>query len=180
MSFFCLPIVCGTRQWDKPYDPDPRLNSIYCPNCHNNSVGPVKRREFITLWFIPLFPIYWGKQLRCPICQWRQDFKNREQLQKVVNEQGNIHKGAGPMWHARDLYRSFGIADCGPITSKWKIFSRASIASGGGFGEFFFPFFNVSIGRGEVSVKQRYLYIFGSKSFFRIHISIFYSLLLVK
>lgn len=97
MSFFCLPVVCGTRQWDRPYDSNPQLNSIYCPNCHNNSVGPVKRREFITIWFVPLFPIYWGKQLRCPICQWRQDFKNREQLDKVLREQGNLQKGAPPV-----------------------------------------------------------------------------------
>ncbi|QLL32888.1 hypothetical protein HG536_0D04100 [Torulaspora globosa] len=88
MSFFCIPIVCGVTQWDKQYDP--QVYSIYCPNCHNYSVGPVKRREFISIWFIPLFPIYWGNQLRCPICQWRQDFKSREQLDRVVREQKNL------------------------------------------------------------------------------------------
>ncbi|QLG70381.1 hypothetical protein HG535_0A03200 [Zygotorulaspora mrakii] len=90
MSFVCIPIICGVKQWDTPYANDPKLNAIYCPNCHNRSVGPVKRKEFISIWFIPLFPIYWGKQLRCPICNWRQDFKNKAQLEKVLREQQNI------------------------------------------------------------------------------------------
>lgn len=59
-------------------------------------------------------------------------------------------------------------------------FSVAHLSHLGGFGEFFFSIFQRFYWEGVVSVKQRYLYIFGSKSFFRIHFSIFYSLLLVK
>ncbi|SCU84557.1 LADA_0D02388g1_1 [Lachancea dasiensis] len=91
MSF--VPIVFGKKDWDKEYEQSAQYNSLYCPNCHNYSVRPVKRREFIAFWFIPLFPIFFGKQLVCPVCNWRQDFKNEEQLQKVVREQANIQQG---------------------------------------------------------------------------------------
>lgn len=60
-------------------------------------MGPVKRKEFISIWFIPVFPIYWGKQLRCPICNWRQDFKNTDQLDKVVNEQQHVNHNVNPI-----------------------------------------------------------------------------------
>ncbi|CEP63821.1 uncharacterized protein LALA0_S09e03268g [Lachancea lanzarotensis] len=91
MSF--VPIVCGKKDWDKQYDQSTQYSSLYCPNCHNFNVHPVKRREFISIWFIPVFPIFIGKQLVCPTCNWRQDFKNDEQLQKVVREQQNIRQG---------------------------------------------------------------------------------------
>lgn len=96
MSF--VPIICGKTDWDKEYAQTAQYSSLYCPNCHNYSVRPLKRKEFIAIWFIPVFPIFWGKQLVCPICNWRQEFKNDEQLQKVVHEQNNIRqaKTGGP------------------------------------------------------------------------------------
>lgn len=84
--FFFLPLVCGFNSWDKPYkgtDAPP----IYCPHCHNYSVQPVKRREFFTVWFVPLVPLRWGNQLHCTICNWRQDFSSKDQLEKVINQQ---------------------------------------------------------------------------------------------
>ncbi|SCW03689.1 LAFE_0G16050g1_1 [Lachancea fermentati] len=91
MSF--VPIICGKRDWDVEYAQSQEYNAIYCPNCHNYKVRPVKRREFITIWFIPVMPFFWGKQLVCPICNWRQDFKSDEQLKKVLREQDNIRAG---------------------------------------------------------------------------------------
>ncbi|CCF59528.1 hypothetical protein KAFR_0H01180 [Kazachstania africana CBS 2517] len=88
--FMFIPIICGVKNWDSPYNTDPRYTGLYCPNCHNLSVEPVKRREFFQIWFIPIVPIYWGKQIRCSICNWRQDFKTDEELNKVVNEQQHI------------------------------------------------------------------------------------------
>ncbi|CAI1807773.1 hypothetical protein SEUBUCD646_0B00920 [Saccharomyces eubayanus] len=90
MSF--VPIVCGTRSFDSSYDSVPAHQNLYCPNCHNFSVCPIKRKEFFTVWFIPLLPVFWGKQLHCPICNWRQDFKNEEQLNKVIQEQQNMRQ----------------------------------------------------------------------------------------
>lgn len=102
---FCIPIVCGMNHYDSQYTPKSTTNkgeaelpplqpyqyqTLYCPHCHNNSVHPIKRKEFFTIWFIPLVPIYWGKQLRCNICNWAQDFKDEAQLRKVINEQQNV------------------------------------------------------------------------------------------
>lgn len=88
--FLFIPIFCGKQNYDSTYDSNPQHNSLYCPKCHNNSVSPIKRKEFFALYFIPIIPLYWGKQLRCSICDWRQDFKNESELEKVVNEQSNI------------------------------------------------------------------------------------------
>ncbi|CAR29620.1 hypothetical protein ZYGR_0AD03030 [Zygosaccharomyces rouxii] len=82
--FLCIPIVCGTHDWNKPYDNNPKHAGLFCPHCHNNSVSPIKRREFFTVWFIPLIPLHWGKQLHCNICGWRQDFSNDAQLQQML------------------------------------------------------------------------------------------------
>ncbi|AET41259.1 uncharacterized protein Ecym_7439 [Eremothecium cymbalariae DBVPG len=91
----CLPLFFGKRDWDKPYrkDPEGRYGHVYCPNCRNFSVGPVCRREFVTLCMVPLIPLYWGQQLRCGVCNWRQDFKNTEQLEKVLVEQTRLRGG---------------------------------------------------------------------------------------
>ncbi|CDR46464.1 CYFA0S23e01244g1_1 [Cyberlindnera fabianii] len=69
MSF--VPLICGTNNYDSNLSEYP--SDLQCPNCHNNSVHAIKRREFFTIWFIPLVPMYWGKQLACTICTWRQD-----------------------------------------------------------------------------------------------------------
>ncbi|CCC67645.1 hypothetical protein NCAS_0A10870 [Naumovozyma castellii] len=90
--FLFLPILCGISHFDKEYDQTPAHNNIYCPNCHNFSVRPIKRREFFAVYWVPIVPLYWGKQLHCPICNWRQDFKNQAELDKVLTEQNNIKR----------------------------------------------------------------------------------------
>lgn len=90
--FLFLPLICGMQHYDSNYDNNPEHNNLYCPNCHNFSVTPIKRKEFFAIYFVPIVPIYWGKQLHCSICNWRQDFKNTEQLNKVVIEQKNFRK----------------------------------------------------------------------------------------
>lgn len=93
--FMFLPLLIGKKEWNKPYkDYGANYHALYCPNCHNYSVSPVNRREFLTLIFIPFIPFYWGKQLRCATCGWHQDFKTHSQLEKVVMEQKNIREGA--------------------------------------------------------------------------------------
>ncbi|CAG59077.1 uncharacterized protein GVI51_F03817 [Nakaseomyces glabratus] len=87
--FLFIPLVCGLNSWDKPYT-KVQTAPLYCPHCHNYSVQPVKRRQFFSVWFIPLVPLHVGKQLHCNICNWRQDFHSKEQLEKVIAEQGNI------------------------------------------------------------------------------------------
>lgn len=85
--FLFIPLVCGVQNFDSNYDNNPEHQGLYCPKCHNFSVVPIKRREFFAFNFIPLIPLHWGKQLRCSICNWRQDFKSESDLQKVVDEQ---------------------------------------------------------------------------------------------
>ncbi|CCK71509.1 uncharacterized protein KNAG_0H00940 [Huiozyma naganishii CBS 8797] len=91
--FLFIPLICGAQNFDSNYDSNPAHQGLYCPKCHNFSVAPIKRKEFFTFWYIPIIPLYWGKQLRCNICNWRQDFKNEEELNRVVNEQKNFHNG---------------------------------------------------------------------------------------
>lgn len=100
MSFF---ILFGKQDFDSNYQmQDPNVlpstkeithkpaicneHAFYCPNCKNLTVAPIKRKEFITVFFIPVFPIYWGKQLHCAVCNWRQDFSTEAELLKVKNE----------------------------------------------------------------------------------------------
>ncbi|CDO92577.1 unnamed protein product [Kluyveromyces dobzhanskii CBS 2104] len=90
MSF--VPIIFGKKDWDSNHPLASQYGGIYCPNCHNFQVTPVKRREFISFWFIPVFPIFWGNQLHCPVCNWRQDFKTEDQLKKVQKEQQKVRQ----------------------------------------------------------------------------------------
>lgn len=78
MSLF-VPLLFGLKDFDKDISSDELPRNLMCPHCHNNSVSPIKRREFFTVWFVPLIPIYWGKQLKCSICNWRQDIKKDEE-----------------------------------------------------------------------------------------------------
>lgn len=64
MSF--IPIVCGMKSFDSSYDTVPGHQNLYCPNCHNYSVGPIKRKEFFTIWFIPLVPVFWENSCTAP------------------------------------------------------------------------------------------------------------------
>jgi len=77
MSF--IPLIFGKKDMDSKLSGYP--NNLPCPNCHNASVEPVKRKEFISFWWIPIIPMYFGKQLKCNICSWRQDV-NKEELEK--------------------------------------------------------------------------------------------------
>lgn len=83
MSF--VPLIFGKKDIDSRIDGYP--NNLPCPNCHNQSVEPVKRKEFISFWFVPVIPMYWGKQLKCNICTWRQDI-NQKELDKYGIKQG--------------------------------------------------------------------------------------------
>ena len=87
--FLFIPLICGMRNFDRNYDSNPEHQGLYCPKCHNFGVTPIKRREFFAFYFVPIVPVYWCKQLKCSICNWRQDFKTDEDLQRVVEEQKN-------------------------------------------------------------------------------------------
>ncbi|AAS52863.1 AER182Wp [Eremothecium gossypii ATCC 10895] len=91
--FFCLPVWFGKRSWDRAYGDEGHYSGLYCPRCQSFAVSPVKRREFVTLLWVPFVPLYWGNQLRCAACGWRQDFKSQAQLEKVRAEQDNIRGG---------------------------------------------------------------------------------------
>ncbi|AMD18720.1 HBL182Wp [Eremothecium sinecaudum] len=94
--FICLPLFIGKREWVKPYAGNEagRYNELYCPSCRSYSVYPVKKREFVTVLFVPIIPLYWGNQLCCRVCRWNQDFDSQQQLDKVLMEQKNIREGA--------------------------------------------------------------------------------------
>lgn len=72
------------QDFDKPIEGYPA--NLICPNCHNPSVVPIKRKEFICIWFVPMIPVYWGKQLKCNICTWRQDIKTQDLTKYNINK----------------------------------------------------------------------------------------------
>ncbi|TGZ83521.1 hypothetical protein EX30DRAFT_368872 [Ascodesmis nigricans] len=45
---------------------------LQCRRCTRNSVVPIKRRNFFTFCFIPIFPIKWTEELRCGECNYHQ------------------------------------------------------------------------------------------------------------
>lgn len=42
--------------------------ACYCGRCHNHSVFGVKSSNWVTLFFVPVIPFYFGKKLQCNIC----------------------------------------------------------------------------------------------------------------
>lgn len=69
-----IPIFCGIQSYDSNLsDQFTNSSGLTCPNCHNQSVHLIKKRQFFTIWFVPVLPIYWGKQIKCDICSWDQD-----------------------------------------------------------------------------------------------------------
>ncbi|KAJ2302875.1 hypothetical protein H4S02_008799 [Coemansia sp. RSA 2611] len=66
-DFIFIPILCGT--WDQVRSLGPEL--IPCPRCHNNAIQTIRRRTWMTLYCIPVFPISRKRQLyHCDICRW--------------------------------------------------------------------------------------------------------------
>lgn len=52
-------------------------HNLYCPHCHNNSVQPIKHKRFVTVFFVPIVPIRWCKQLKCQICNYTRDVSRK-------------------------------------------------------------------------------------------------------
>ncbi|PIA17091.1 hypothetical protein COEREDRAFT_7858 [Coemansia reversa NRRL 1564] len=66
-DFFIFPLWCGT--WDHVRSLGPEL--MQCPRCHNNAIQTIRRRRWMTLYCIPVFPISRRRQLfHCDICRW--------------------------------------------------------------------------------------------------------------
>lgn len=86
--FLFIPLICGTREFNSAYDNNPQHVGLYCPHCHNYSVAPVKSKEFFTVYYVPLVPVHWGKQLRCSICSWKQSFASPAELENYVQSHG--------------------------------------------------------------------------------------------
>ncbi|KAJ2235591.1 hypothetical protein IWW45_002467 [Coemansia sp. RSA 485] len=90
-DFIFIPIFCGT--WDQVRSLGPEL--IICPRCHNNAIQTIKRRTWMTLYCVPIFPISRKRILyHCDICRWEGRPMGTVQ---VVPERGNHHRN-------RDLY----------------------------------------------------------------------------
>ncbi|KAI5812777.1 hypothetical protein BZA77DRAFT_323257 [Pyronema omphalodes] len=79
MFFF---FTCGSTDMSSGLKGYETLN-VVCPHCHNAAVQPIKRRTFFTFCFIPVFPIAWGKELKCSICGYRQS-TTTEQLNGML------------------------------------------------------------------------------------------------
>ncbi|EDO17023.1 hypothetical protein Kpol_1065p39 [Vanderwaltozyma polyspora DSM 70294] len=96
--FLFLPIVCGISHYDSNYKPKkgnmdrkaPPITDfthIYCPKCRNYSAKPVKRRDFFSVFFVPILPVYFGKQIRCTICNWKYRFQSDQDLYGIIEQQ---------------------------------------------------------------------------------------------
>ncbi|KAH3903145.1 related to UPF0768 protein YBL029C-A [Saccharomycodes ludwigii] len=80
------------KVYESDLDVADRYKNFYCPHCHNFSVVPVHRKAFMALLWVPLFPLGGGSYLKCPLCNWIQEYKNEQQLVTVAKEQEHIKK----------------------------------------------------------------------------------------
>ncbi|KAJ2552084.1 hypothetical protein IWW35_002502 [Coemansia sp. RSA 1878] len=83
-DFIFLPIFCGT--WDQVRSLGPEL--IPCPRCHNAAIRTIRRRTWMTLYCVPVFPISRKRQLyHCDICRWEG-----VPIQPIQETQHNHHR----------------------------------------------------------------------------------------
>ncbi|KAJ1644877.1 hypothetical protein LPJ64_003500 [Coemansia asiatica] len=67
---------------------------MICPRCHNNAIQTIKRRTWMTLYCVPVFPISRKRILyHCDICRW----EGRPMGTVQVVPERNDHR-------SRDLY----------------------------------------------------------------------------
>lgn len=59
--------LIGCKEFNSPLK-DVGNVSCYCGRCHNQLAHAIRSINTITLFFIPVLPFYWSKQLRCTIC----------------------------------------------------------------------------------------------------------------
>ncbi|GMG39445.1 unnamed protein product [Ambrosiozyma monospora] len=74
---------------------------IVCPNCHNVSVHAIRHYRYVTVFFIPILPFSWYKELRCDICGCEQplrdeDIQNIKMQQQQQGGKGNINNNPPP------------------------------------------------------------------------------------
>lgn len=58
---------CIVKEINRPLDPGGNI-PCYCGRCHNQSAFGVKSSNWVTLFFIPVVPFYFGKKIVCNIC----------------------------------------------------------------------------------------------------------------
>ncbi|AOW01012.1 hypothetical protein B0I72DRAFT_140213 [Yarrowia lipolytica] len=84
--FLFIPFTFGSQNFGHPWKGH-ESERYYCPNCHNMSCEARKRREFITLCFVPIIPIHWSNEIKCTICNWSKGV-NEESLKAMQQDQG--------------------------------------------------------------------------------------------
>lgn len=72
---FCFFLV-GFHERNKPLSEGGDI-PCYCGRCHNQSAFAVRTSNWVTLFFIPLIPFYFGKGLKCNICGAAGDLDDR-------------------------------------------------------------------------------------------------------
>ncbi|KAG5355159.1 UPF0768 protein [Yarrowia sp. B02] len=90
--FLFIPFTFGAQNFGHPWKGH-ESERYYCPNCHNVSCEARKRREFITLCFVPVIPIHWSNEIKCTICNWSKGV-NEESLAQMSRDQqqGGQHR----------------------------------------------------------------------------------------
>ncbi|OWB75846.1 hypothetical protein B5S31_g5892 [[Candida] boidinii] len=58
---------------------------FYCPHCHNVSMKLVKHLEFISIFFIPILPVYYKKELKCEICRYSKEL-GKDEIKRIEKE----------------------------------------------------------------------------------------------
>lgn len=58
---------CLVKEFNKPLNHGGNI-ACYCGRCHNQSAFGVKSSNWVTLFFIPVVPFYFGKRIKCNIC----------------------------------------------------------------------------------------------------------------
>ncbi|KIW18842.1 hypothetical protein PV08_03131 [Exophiala spinifera] len=78
MAFF---FVVGTKDFTKPLKGYEGITA-QCQNCGNWSAHPIQSWDWFTFCFVPVIPLGSKHQdIACSICRFRQDLRNRPDVQ---------------------------------------------------------------------------------------------------
>lgn len=78
-------IIWGSRSMDKTLGETER--SYECQNCHNVSHYRIfSRKEWFTLFWIPIFPFSSTHYISCPVCNFGKKIKKQEALEQLATQ----------------------------------------------------------------------------------------------
>ncbi|KAI6246545.1 hypothetical protein HI914_05278 [Erysiphe necator] len=95
----CLIFTCGETEFSKQLQGYEGI-TCQCHNCGNFSAKVIKRNPWFTFCFIPVLPLSRSgyEDVLCPVCNFAQPLKNRQDVIALANGGGGIPLQNGPAY----------------------------------------------------------------------------------